>query len=335
MQRLGPAYSTSTSSYGGLLGVLSSKYLHQLTPHPWNLADALKRLGYATCFLLAGDHTHFLGIRWMYGPSIDVYRDGASQTDGYCNDDRLVLDWLARQAWPEHQPVFLFLHLMSVHQLGYLDPQFRRWEAESAAAGKATDRSQALRDRYHDRILQADARLRQIFALLDREKAFKDALVIITADHGEYIGEYGRNSHGGEPLEPVIRIPLLIRDPAGTAYPVQPLSSLVDIAPTFLAAIGAPVPGNWAGIPLQQRTGRDALVVEFLKVSGLVGSYGGRRYKYFAWLETGTESLFDLDSPAGESCDLVAHPAKDASAATRDRLALAELRRVHAALTRM
>jgi arylsulfatase A-like enzyme len=262
-----------------------------------------------------------------------VYRDGASQTEGYVNDDNLLIEWLTRETWPAHQPVFLFLHLMSVHQLGSLEPEFQRWERKPAAGGGPPDRGQALRDRYHDRILQADARLRQIFGLLDRNPAFRNALVIITADHGEYLGEFGRTSHGGEPYEAVTRIPLLIRDPSGTVYPPRRLSSLVDIAPTFLKAIGAPIPANWAGIPLQSRTGRDALVVEFLNVSGLVGSFGGRRYKYFARQDTGTESLFDLDSPAGETRDLVSQPSADAGEAKRDGLALARLRRAHAALT--
>jgi len=331
LRRLGPMYSTSSFSYAGLLGMLGSKYFHQLTPQPWNLADALKQMGYATYFILSGDHTNFIGLRNMYGPSIDVYRDGSSQRVRYANDDRLVLDALDQQVWPDRQPVFLYIHLMSTHELGSIEPEFQRWEREPISS----EPYQGLRNRYQDRVLQADARIRQIFGFMANHEAFKNALVVITADHGEYLGEFGRTEHGQEPYEPVARIPLLVADPGGPKYPPRSLSSLVDIAPTFLAAIGAPIPPNWVGIPLQWETSRQTLVIGSIEVSGVVGQYQGHRYKFFRQRKDGEEMLFDLDSQAGERWNRVSRPSLEPVEANRDSGALAKFRLEHSQLTQL
>jgi arylsulfatase A-like enzyme len=324
MQPLGPIYSNSTWSYPALIGVLSSKYPGQFTPQPWNLADVLRQLGYVNYCFFSGDHIHFGDLRWMLGPSIDVYRDGASEDARYPNDDRLLGEWVAKENWPHDRPVFLFLHLMSVHALGALQPEFMRWEKDS---DRATSNHEAMRDRYQDRILQADARLEQLLALLDGNQAFKNALIIITADHGEFLGEFGYTSHGQEPYEAVIRIPLLIVDPLHGVYRKRPLSSLIDIAPTFLEAIGARSPPNWQGIALQKDVERNVIVVESTSVFSVVGVFGGRRYKYFHWRKSGAESLFDLDSTEGkEEFDLLTHPA--AIMAKSDLAALSEMRAI-------
>src|SRR5581483_8825839 len=109
----------------------------------------------------------------------------------------------------------------------------------------------AYRNHYHNGVLQADAVIEQIFALLRRKGLLDDAIVVISADHGELLGEQGRLGHARfPPIGALVGIPLLIYDSDGHRYPARPVASQVDIAPTLLHRIGAPIPATWGGEPL-------------------------------------------------------------------------------------
>ncbi|MBL8385745.1 MAG: sulfatase-like hydrolase/transferase [Burkholderiales bacterium] len=330
LQVVDNAYSVCTVSYCGILGTLSARYWHQITPQPLSLADVLKRHGYESRFILSGDHTTYYGIRRMFGPSVDVIRDGSDQSAHYNNDDRVVLQGLDELGWPRARPGFLYVHLMSVHRLGLVTEEFRRWNAQTApAAGRFGQLDPhahpGTRARYHNGILQADDTIRRIFARLEAAGVLKDAFVVITSDHGEFLGEMGHWSHGHAPFEPVVRIPLLVFDAHGGRLPPRPLVSQIDLAPTFLRAIGAAAPPIWSGEALQEPSSRQALVVESAQVSGVVGIVGNARFKYLRERQTGTEKLYALQSGDGEAVDLASRAGHAAT--------LAALRAVHDRLT--
>jgi arylsulfatase A-like enzyme len=114
-------------------------------------------------------------------------------------------------------------------------------------------------------------------------------------------------------------------DPLHGDYPKRSLGSLIDIAPTFLEAIGAPTPSIWQGIAWQKDVERNAIVIESTSVFSVVGVFEGRRYKYFHWRKSGAESLFDLNATEGkEEIDLLKQPA--AMTAKSDLEALRALR---------
>lgn len=78
----------------------------------------------------------------------------------------------------------------------------------------------------------------QIGRLLDYARAqpwWKDTVVVVTADHGEALGEHGINfQHGWEIWEPLMRIPLVFRVPGVPAHRVPVKRSAIDIVPTIL-----------------------------------------------------------------------------------------------------
>lgn len=322
LQRVEDAHAVCTVSYCGILGVLAARPWHEMTPQPWGLADALKRLGYDSRFILSGDHTSFYGLRTMYGTAPSLVRDGSNQQQRYTNDDRLVLDALDAQGWPKAQPGFLYVHLMSAHRLGRRDEAMQRWTAANAPSYSRFEPVDPkdhpeLRARYHNGILQADDMIRQIFERLARWGVLDDAMVIITADHGDMIGELGRWSHGHAPYEPVVRIPLLVYDRHASApLPPRRLASQVDIGPTFLRAIGAPVPAHWPGRPLQQPYARSQLPLASAEANGLVMDEGQGRFKYLRMQATSEELLFKLNPQGGdEAHNLAADPAHAATLA--------------------
>jgi len=324
LKRIDSAYSVCTFSFCGMLGTFSSSYWHQLTGSSLVLADLLSHYGYQSHFLLSGDNTHFFGLRSFFSSSPDEFKDGSLTDDAHANDDSIVIPWLKNLAWSPRHNTFLHMHLMSVHVMGLRHPAFNRWQPDAASpwtllSGQST--SAIYRNRYRNGVLQADDSIRQIFQILQEKGVLDQALVVITADHGEYLGEFGLLGHGHEPYEPVTRIPLLIYDQSATAYPPRPLTSQVDIAPSFLYAIGVPTPPEWAGIPLQLATTRNTISVASHEASGIVAQLGAGRFKYLRIRKSGLEELYDLDAENAEQNNLISRP-------TAQRI-LAQMRALH------
>jgi len=312
LARIEPAYSVCAESFCGLLAVLTSKYWHQATLQSFGLPEVLKRLGYRVSFLLGGDHTNFYGLREAYGKSLDTYRDGSmfdgSRAAGYMNDDMAVLDWLAALQPKAGVPQFVYMHLMSVHTLGTRHAQFRRWQpAEVGLRGlRAVDMIPAYVNNYHNGVLQADAVIERIFGLLRDKGLLEDAVVIITADHGELLGEHGRVGHSRHaPVDPLVRIPLLIYDSEGVTYPPRPMASQVDVAPTLLHRIGAAIPQGWAGEPLDVPAQREFVYMQAGESRGLVAQVAGTLWQYLQDAPNCRECLFDLKRDPLEPVDIL------------------------------
>lgn len=301
LQRFNQAQSLCTYSYCALVGILASRNWSQLTQTPDNLPDVLAPYGYKSYFLLGGDHTHFMGLRKQFGDNIFHYRDGSTGSNySYANDDRLIDDWL--DELPEMDPSlsFLYIHYMSVHNIGTKHFPGADVAPESATLDRTRINGFQLGkyiQNYHLGIRQVDDHIKKVFAWLEERQWLNDAIVIITSDHGEYLGEYGRISHGGPPFEPATHIPLLVYDARQDRYPERAVSSQIDIAPTFLRAIGAPLPQGWSGIPLQQETERCAVEIGTSEAEALVGVVDGVLYRSIQWRQREHEPMLIPNSP--------------------------------------
>ena len=92
----------------------------------------------------------------------------------------------------------------------------------------------------------------------------RPTLVIVTADHGESLGEHGEMTHGMFAYEATLRVPLIVaRVEPGSARPSKGIvidtpARHVDIAPTVLEAVGVAADGPFAGTSLREvvRAGR-------------------------------------------------------------------------------
>jgi tetratricopeptide (TPR) repeat protein len=113
-------------------------------------------------------------------------------------------------------------------------------------------REQAGGDAYRGEIAAADRALGRIAAEL-RALALDDStLLVLTADHGESLGEHGEPTHGALCYEATLRVPLVFRFPAGRTPEPGParFASVVDLAPTILARLGCAVPADLDGLDL-------------------------------------------------------------------------------------
>jgi glucan phosphoethanolaminetransferase (alkaline phosphatase superfamily) len=321
LHRFDTTYSICTTSSCGMVGTLSSRYWHQLNEPPLNLADVLKQYGYQVSFLLSGDNSNFFGLRRIFGPNIDLFCDGSIEKQKYVNDDSNVLNWLRKINWQSANHTFLYIHLMSVHNTGLHDSRFEKWlPVKEWNLLKLSKTPRSYRNNYNNGILQADNIIEQIFRILAEQKILENALVIISADHGEYLGELDRFGHGYPPYEPMVRIPLLVYDRLKHEYPQRSISSQVDIAPTMLHAIGAAIPADWSGIPLQLSTSRNHVYVASHDISGVVTDFNGQRFKYMRNGKDGNEELFDINDVGAESFNLAEKPEMEQTLAVMRRL---------------
>lgn len=264
--RFSKAYSTSSWTVPALASMLTATYSNRhgmdqrgrgrgrrQGPRRWGvlpaalqtLPELLQRNGYATFGLTAN---FGLPAGRGFGRGFDRYECvGALGVEGV----RPVFEnWIPEIS--AAKPWFLWLHLFDPHA-PYLarkrwlpafwpEPRERYPRLEGLGAGKfyeiATDldadRMEFMRALYDSEIREVDDFLREVFDAIPRAH---DALVIVTADHGEEFQEHGGVGHGRTLFEESIRVPLIVKFPdkrfAGSV--VEAVASLVDILPTILA----------------------------------------------------------------------------------------------------
>ncbi|MDI7269374.1 MAG: sulfatase, partial [Myxococcota bacterium] len=83
-----------------------------------------------------------------------------------------------------------------------------------------------------------------------------ETVVIVTADHGEALGDNGRLSHGADLHDSVLRVPLILFGPGlGPPRRVERQASLVDVMPIVIEIAGLALPGDLDGLPLSRIEG--------------------------------------------------------------------------------
>jgi arylsulfatase A-like enzyme len=101
-----------------------------------------------------------------------------------------------------------------------------------------------MRDLYAAEVAFVDEWVGMLDDTLMRAGISDNTLVVITADHGENLGERGMIGHQLSMFDTTLHVPLIIRDPKTTApnAVVTELTSLVDLAPTILRRCNIAIP---------------------------------------------------------------------------------------------
>ena len=116
-----------------------------------------------------------------------------------------------------------------------------------------------LQSLYDGEVASVDAELRKLLSDLEKKGLLQDAVIVITADHGEEFREHGRMLHGRALYNETVRVPLIVVAPGYEGGRVVDENvSLLDVAPTILGLAGVPIPKSFEGrslVPLLQRPG--------------------------------------------------------------------------------
>jgi arylsulfatase A-like enzyme len=109
-----------------------------------------------------------------------------------------------------------------------------------------------MRAQYFGMIGHVDHQLGRVWRALRELDAWDDTIILVTADHGEMLGDHGLKQKVGY-WEESYAIPCVVRDPRhpdahGTV--IERFTENVDVMPTLCEAIGVPVPSQCDGYPL-------------------------------------------------------------------------------------
>jgi len=163
---------------------------------------------------------------------------------------------------------------------------------------------------YYAMCSEVDHHVGRILQALEQCGLSEDTIVVFTADHGEFLGEYLNYGKGYPSPDCIARVPCIMRWPRGIEDPgrVCPhFVEAVDMLPTLLACAGIPVPRHVQGklLPL-------APAAPATRESALTEMRGARSlhttcYHYLV-RQNGTETLYDLDRPHGQYEDVAGDP---------------------------
>lgn len=240
----------------------------------------------------------------------------------------------------DSRPFFLFLHLWDVHY-DYIPPERFVARFDPDYEGDLTSEDFARNPRIHADMPERD--LEHLVALYDGEIRFTDhilgrilerldergrlenAIVVVTADHGDEFFEHGGKGHRRTLFDEVLRVPLVVWAPgrADAGSVVETQVRLLDLMPTLLSLAGVELPVAVQGRDLTPLLRGGSLP----PVPALAELHGPR--KAIRALRTNREKLiadgegrfwhYDLEEDAGEQHPRPAEPAALRSAAGRLR----------------
>lgn len=203
------------------------------------LAEALRGQGYATGgfigavvleaqFGMAQGFDHFNGLA--------QYQARTGDLSGERPGEDVVAqasEWIrGRRA-----PYFAWVHMYDAHD-PYAPPE--------PYAGRYADNP------YDGEVAYVDAMVGRLLQVLADTGAADNTLVVVTADHGEGLGDHGEGGHSFFIYDSTVRVPLIFWAPGAvpSGVVVRGGSSVVDIFPTVLSLLGIPPPpGGDGGSP--------------------------------------------------------------------------------------
>jgi arylsulfatase A-like enzyme/Flp pilus assembly protein TadD len=94
------------------------------------------------------------------------------------------------------------------------------------------------RTAYDAEVAYADAMVGRLLEQLDAAHALDRTLIVLTADHGESLGEHGETTHGLFGYNSTLSVPLVMKGPSIAPATVEAPVLHTDITPTILDLIG-------------------------------------------------------------------------------------------------
>jgi arylsulfatase A-like enzyme len=201
------------------------------------LATVLKAQGYATgAFISAFPLDSRFGLTAGFDVYDDAFLDAAPRAPLLEQERRGTETVAAARRWLDAhagERTFCWVHLYEPH-------------APYAAPEPFSSRFPA--DPYAGEVAAADAALEPLLRPLLEAGNRVRSLVLLTADHGESLGEHGEATHGVFAYEATLRVPLILYSPTLlTPGVVAAEARHVDLLPTVLDALGVQPPADLRG----------------------------------------------------------------------------------------
>ncbi len=209
------------------------------------LASTLKQAGYRTGGFVG---SFVLDRKFGLGRGFDVYSDEMPEIERGLPERRGAAVLEDALGWIEPStrsgdPFFAFIHFYDPHRPYDPPPPFNE---------RATDE----KSQYAGEVAYVDSLLGKLLDFLDSHGLSDSTVVIVTADHGESLGEHGESTHSFFLYQSTLHVPLLIRAPSlPGGRRVSSLVRIIDVAPTALEILGVPAPASIEGVSFLSATG--------------------------------------------------------------------------------
>jgi len=314
---------------------------------PIDLYDAFNRYVALSTRIDVADLACTLGVllERCFGRSYDLIPRAREHLKNAAALDRAFLEWLSRREG-RRRPFFAFLNYNDAHTPyevpdrsipGFGLQPTSSWDRLTLLRLNSIDKTslsdhdvRMAADIYDDSILYLDRRLGILLQELKGRGVLDDTLVIVTADHGEHLGDHLLFFHGCSLYRQLVQVPLVIVDPKGVpanrvvALPV----SLRDVPATVVDLLGlgrdAPFPGrslagSWGRDrdaaqplvePLLMETGKPLLLTNQGREPVAKGPMKSLVAEGMHYIRTadGLEELYVLKSDPEERLDLAGSP---------------------------
>ena len=216
--------------------------------------------------------------------------------------------WLGQQS---SSRVFLFLQINEPHA-PYAPPE--RFAAFAP---------------YDGEIAYSDEIVGRLLKYLKTHQLYDRSTIVLLSDHGEGLGDHGEQEHGLFVYDEAIHVPFILKEAAGVGAGrrVTDLVQHVDLVPTILDLVKAPIPGNLRGRSLRVLLDGDGHLDEQpVYAESLYGlqhfgwgdvqtTIGG----HFQYIKAPRQELYDLERDPHERAN-VAAGAMQAHQTLRDAL---------------
>ena len=193
------------------------------------LAEHLKKQKYATGAFIGAFP---LDSRFGLNQGFDVYDDvfpSKPSAMGFAPERTADQVVAAAAAWLSARtgPWFCWIHL---------------WDPHAPYDPPEPFRSEYASDPYSGEVAFVDAQLARLFESLRKGGQADRTLVVLTADHGESLGEHGELTHGYFAYNSTLHVPLIFSGPGVRPGRVGAAVGHVDIFPTVCRLLGVPEP---------------------------------------------------------------------------------------------
>ena len=234
-----PSHSTMLTGLNPVRHGVRNNGTFKLQDDVLTLAEALAGAGYRTGAVVSA---FVLDSRFGLAQGFQDYDDDLIEGDQPARGgfrerraevtNRSATEWLRQQG---DAPWFLFVHYFDPHW-PYAPPPPYRDRYKGAA--------------YDGEIAYVDEQLGRLLSVLDETGARSRTLIVLTADHGESLGEHGENSHGIFIYDATQHVPLIVSGPPPlpARHVVERQVGVVDVMPTVLALLGVDTPPGLDGV---------------------------------------------------------------------------------------
>jgi hypothetical protein len=207
--------------------------LHAHYMQPFSRVNSLEKMAQGNGYQMIVSYDEIL--RQLLSPT-----DGAIKLDTdkklwnqleVCSTIRQLEPLLATRA--TDQPLLFYAQPKNVHQFAHNDlPMISadHWRIRSG-----------FNNRIAHEVWQVDGCLGGFFSFLKSRGLYDNSIIIVTSDHGDATGEFGRYSHSLSIYPEIMRVPLIVHLPENmrqVVYDDTHLSALTDITPSLYYLLG-------------------------------------------------------------------------------------------------